>query len=211
MTLARMSFNHRPRQRRLLLPVLPAPRGGQPGDRSRPVEQTAATCHTVTTPSTPSTPKRPVTAAVAAPNAASTSRHGQPRALGTAWSTPARCATYSNRVRTVSNRAPITRSQPRAVAAGTPSVGPITRCPDPPARATRAAPITSTAYARRSSTVTGNRTWVTRHAEQRARRGCNTPARPWTPSGRAHPHGRSPPEQSGQTTCQDINRNSTRT
>jgi hypothetical protein len=74
-----------------VLPVLPAPRGGQPGERSRPAEQAAVTCHTVTGPRTPNTPKRPVTAAVAAPNAAqSTSRHGDPRALGTTWSIPAR-------------------------------------------------------------------------------------------------------------------------
>ena len=194
-----------------MLPVLPPPRPGQPGDRSRPAEQAAATCHTVTGPSTPNTPKRPVTAVLAAPNAASTSRHGQPRALGTTWSTPARWATASNRVRTSSNRAPITRNQPRTVAAGTPSAGPITRCPDPPTRATSAAPTTSTAYARRNNTVTGNKTWVTRHTGQRARRGCNTPTTPWTPRGRAHPHGRNPPRQSGQTTCPDTNRNSTRT
>jgi hypothetical protein len=156
-------------------------------------------------------PNRPLTAALAAPNTASTSRHGQPCALGTAWSTPARQATCTNRVRTGTNRAPITRNQPRTLAAGTPNSSPITRCPAPPAQASRAAPITSTPYTRRNNTVTGNNTWVTRHAGQRARRGCSTPTRPCTPRGRAHPHGRNTPRQSGQSRSPATNRDSTRT
>ena len=57
--------------------------------------------------------------------------------------------------------------------------------------------ITSAASARRSSTVTGNNTCVTRHPAHRARRGRSEPT-PRTPRGRAKPHGASTPGQSGQ-------------
>ena len=73
----------------------PATGRGQPGERSRPPNDAAATCHAVTGPITPTGPNRPVTAAVAAPTAASRSRHGEPSAFGTAWSTPASRATSS--------------------------------------------------------------------------------------------------------------------
>ena len=80
--------------------------GGQPGERSRPPLDAAATCHAVTGPITPAVPNRAVTAAVAAPNAASTSRHGDPSAFGTAWSTPASRATTVKCTRTASSRVP---------------------------------------------------------------------------------------------------------
>jgi hypothetical protein len=75
--------------------LAPAPTepSGQPGERSRPPLDADATCHAVTEPITPDVPNRAVTAAVAAPTAASTSRHGEPSAFGTAWSTPASRAT----------------------------------------------------------------------------------------------------------------------
>ncbi len=194
-----------------MLAPAPGQAGGQPGASSRPAEHAAATCHPVTGPSTPAAPNRPVTATVTAPSAASRSRYGQPSALGTGRSTPARRATPSRYSRTASSREPITRNQPRTVAAGTPSSAPIGRCPPPAARASNAAPITSVAYARHTSTVTGNNTCVTKHAEHRDRRGRSTPANPCTPRGRAHPHGRSAPRQSGHSTRPATNRDSTRT
>jgi hypothetical protein len=118
------------------------------------------------------------TAVVAAPNAASRSRHGEPSALGTGWSTPARWATCSRCSRIASKRAAATRSQPRTVAAGTPSLAPIGRCPAPVARAVSAAPITSSAYARRDSPVIGSSICVIRQSEHRARRGRSRPASP---------------------------------
>lgn len=198
------------RQRQLVLAPAPGPGTGHPGARSRPVEQAAATCQAVTGPSTPTGPNRPVTATLAAPNAASKSRHGQPSPFGSGWSTPARATTCNRYDRTASNLVPITRSQPRTVAAGTPRSAPMTRCPAPPARASRAAPITCTAYARRTSTVTGNNTWVARQSEHRARRGRSNPARPRIPRARAHPQRRSTPEQSGHLTCPAANLDSTR-
>ena len=151
---------------------------GQPGARSRPAEHATATCQAVTGPTTPNEPNRPVTAAVAAPSAASRSRHGEPSAFGTGWSTPDRRAICSRCSRVASNRGAITRSHPRTVAAGTINFFPIDRCPAPPARASNAAPITPTAYARRNNTATGNNTCVTEQFEQRARRGRSTGTRP---------------------------------
>ena len=72
-----------------MLPAAPTEATGQPGERSREPDDAAATCQAVTGPITPAAPNRAVTAVVAAPNAASTSRHGDPVAFGTAWSTPA--------------------------------------------------------------------------------------------------------------------------
>ncbi len=177
-TLARIPGNRAVRQGQLVLRSLPGSCGGQPGARSRPAEHATATCQAVTGPSTPRRPKRSVTATVAAPNAASTSRHGEPIDFGTGRSTPARRATCIKCSRVASRREPITRSQPRTVAAGTRSVRPILRCPAPSARDSSAAPITSAAYARRTSTVTGSSTCVIWHAPQRARRGRITPATP---------------------------------
>ena len=104
-----------------MLPAAPTEAGGQPGERSREPDDAAATCQAVTGPITPTVPNRAVTAVVAAPNAASTSRHGDPRAFGTALSTPASRATTVKCTRAASSRAPHRRSQPRTVPAGTPS------------------------------------------------------------------------------------------
>jgi len=209
-TFARIPGPASAHQGQLVLHPAAGPAGGHPGASSRPPEQPAATCQAVTEPTTPTAPNRPVTAAVAAPNAASRSRHGQPSAVGTGWSTPARMATCSRYSRVLSKRAAATRSQPRTVSAGTPSFSPIRRCPAPPARATSAAPITSTAYPRRDSTVTGSSTWVTKQAGHRARRGRNQPGSPRTRRSRAHPHGRSAAGQSGHSTRPLPNRDSTR-
>jgi len=193
-----------------VLPLLLGPPEGHPGASNRPPEHATATCQPVTGPSTPNRPNRPTTASHAAARAASKSRHRHPCAVGTTQSTPARAATCSNTVRAGPSRPLITRSQPRTVAAGTPNALPIGRCPDPLARAASAAPITSTAYPRRSSTVTGSNTCVNRHPGQRARRGRNTTPMPCTRRGRAHPHGRSPREHPGQSIRPDTNRDSTR-
>ncbi len=72
-----------------------------------------------------------------------------------------------------------------------------------------AAPITSTASARRNNTVTGNNTCVTRHPGHRARLGRSEPT-PRTRRGRAHPRGASTPAQPEQSSCPPANRDSTR-
>ena len=107
----------------------PAGRAGQSGASSRPAEHAAATCQAVTGPSTPTGPNRLVTATIAAPNAASTLRHGEPSAAGTGRSTPAREATCNRCNRTGSSRSVSTRSQPRTVVSGTLSARPIDRWP----------------------------------------------------------------------------------
>jgi hypothetical protein len=132
--------------------------GGHPGDRSRPIEHAAATCHTVTGPSTPTARTAPVTTVLATSTAASTSRHVHPLRL---------------RHRLIHLSAPgypqqpcPHRAQPGAHPAQptphrahrNPKLTPNAAMPPPPARATSAAPNNSTAYARRSNTVTGNNT-----------------------------------------------------
>jgi len=95
-----------------VLPAAAVEGSGQPGERSREPDDAAATSHAVTGPITPAVPNLPVTAVVAAPNAASTSRHGVPMAFGTAWSTPASRATTVKCTRAGSSRVPHRRSQP---------------------------------------------------------------------------------------------------
>ena len=121
MTLATIQDQPPRRQGRLVLAPAPTEPSGQPGERSRPPLDADATCHAVTEPITPDVPNRAVTAAVAAPTAASTSRHGEPSAFGTAWSTPASRATTLKCTRTAANRAAHRRNQPRTVLAGAPS------------------------------------------------------------------------------------------
>ena len=100
---------------------------GQPGERSREPDDATATCQAVTGPISPAVPNRAVTAVVAAPTAASTSRHGDPLAFGTGWSTPASRATTVKCTRAASSRLPHRRSQPRTVLAGAPSLAAIRR------------------------------------------------------------------------------------
>src|SRR5664279_201691 len=89
MTLATIQDQRPRRQGQLVLAPAPTDPAGQPGERSRPPLDADATCHAVTGPRIPTAPNRAVTAAIVAPNAASTSCHGDPSAFGTAWSTPA--------------------------------------------------------------------------------------------------------------------------
>ena len=82
-----------------------------------------------------------------------TPRPAQPVPSGILTSTPAATATPRNQTRTASSRDPARRSPPRTVAAGTPRLAPIRRCPAPSARAVNAAQIHSAAYALRKSTT----------------------------------------------------------
>ena len=79
--------------------------------------------------------------------------------------------------RTVSAFRANARSQPRTVDTGRSNRAAIGRCPAPAAFYRNAAPITSTASARRNRHATLNSTWVTRQSPQRTRRGrsCPTP------------------------------------
>jgi hypothetical protein len=151
---------------------------GQPGASSRPLLAAAATRAGVTAPSNPAAPNRNLIAAVAVATAASASRHAQPKVSGILTSTPAVTATVRNNARIASSRCAARRNQPRTVAAGTPRLTPIRRCPSPFERAVNAAQIRSAAYALRSNTVTGNNTCVARQLRHRARRGRSESANP---------------------------------
>ena len=113
MTLATIQDKRPRRQGRLVLAPAPTEPTGHPGERSRPPLDADATCHAVTGPITPTVPNRAVTTAAAAPTAASTSRHGEPRAFGTTWSTPANRATTRKCTRTTANRAAHRRNDGR--------------------------------------------------------------------------------------------------
>ena len=94
------------------------------------------------------------------------------------------------------------RSQPRTVAAARPTRVSDPAMPPPAAASPSAAPITSTTSARRTSTHTGNNTWVAPQPAHRARRGRDrhptspsprstrrpgmTPRQPADPHTRAH-------------------------
>jgi hypothetical protein len=132
-------------------------------------------------------------AAGSTPKAPTRSRCAGPVPSGILTSTPAATATPRNQTRTASSRDPARRSQPRTVAAGTPRLAPIRRCPAPSARAVNTAQIRSAAYALRKSTVTGNNTWVTVHARQRARRGRSRSLSPSICRARAYPQPPSTP------------------
>jgi hypothetical protein len=86
-------------------------------------------------------------------------------------------------------------------------------CPAPAARASRAAPITATLSARRSSIDDASSTCVRPQPEQHERRGrCRTTAcSSRTGRQRACPHGRNRPWQSGQRSCPTANNPSNRT
>jgi hypothetical protein len=92
------------------------------------------------------------------------------------------------------------RSQRRTVDGGRPSSAAIRRRPRPWAFASRAAPMTSAASARRGSSEPGCNTWVARQVVQRARRGRTVRVEPssWR-TGRlaAYAHGRSTPARVG--------------
>jgi len=77
MTLATIPEQAEVRQGQLVSNPAAIDPAGHPGERSRPPDDAAATCHAVTGPTIPAARTGPaVTAAVAAPTAASTSAHG---------------------------------------------------------------------------------------------------------------------------------------
>ena len=84
MTLATIPEQAAMCQGELVLAPAPTALPGQPGKRSRPPDDAAATCHAVTRPTTPAVPNLAITAAAAAPNATSTSCHGDPKDFGAA-------------------------------------------------------------------------------------------------------------------------------
>lgn len=189
------------------------PRGGdQFGASSRPPLTDTATCCGVTAPPNPDAPKRNRIAVVAVATAASASRQAHPDPSGIRTSTPTATATPINQARTASSRDPARRSQPRTVAAGTPRLAPILRCPAPLARVTNAAQISSAAYALRNNTVTGNNTCVTKHDRHRARRGRSRPPNPSTRRAWAYPQPPSTPSRHvGHPIPPVANRDSTQT
>lgn len=161
--------------------------GGQPGASRRPPEAADAIRHG----DSPTTTGHldPVPTA-AASTAATASRNGEPAAAAGTGSTPTPTSSTVKNTRTAAAREANTRSHPRTVAPGRPSRAAIGRHPDPAALAASAAPITSTASARRTSTDTGSNTCVTPHDAHRPRRGRrpSAPARPRTTRDRAQPH-----------------------
>lgn len=180
---------------------------GQPGANNRPPEIADTHSHG----GTPSTPNRPTAAATAAPTAANASAHTPPAGPGiTGSGATARSNTVNSR-RTASTRPPNRRNQPRTVSAGRPNPAAIRRYPTPLALADSAAPITTTASARRNSSPAGSSTCVTPQPLHRARRGRvgSTPSSPRTRRTRACPHPANTPEQPGQTSRPATNRRST--
>jgi hypothetical protein len=161
--------------------------GGQPGVSSRPPDAADAIRHGDNPTTTGHLEAVP---AAAASTAATASRNGEPAAAAGTGSTPTPTSNTVKNPRTASAREANARSHPRTVAPGRPSRAAIGRHPDPAAFAASAAPITSTASARRTSTDTGSNTCVTPHDAHRPRRGRtpSTPARPRTVRNLAQPH-----------------------
>lgn len=142
---------------------------GAAGASSRPCVNAAATCHADTT-STP-TPKRRRTAAAPAPTAATASASGEPAGAAGAGSASNSCTNPVNAAQTRCALAVIRPNQARTVETGRPTRAATRRYPHPHARASNAAPITSTASARRDNTVTGDNTCVRPHTTHIERRG----------------------------------------
>lgn len=197
----------------MLLNPTPSSRA-DPGASSRPHETAAAICHGDTmSPVDPVDPAhRRATAAPAATTAATASATGQPAGSGSKGSG----SNWHNNLVKASRNGPARsanrRNQPRTVAAGRPNRSATLRCPHPCAAHPSAAPITSTASARRANTLTGNNTCVTRQPAQRARRGRSRQPEsrsPRTTRARPNPHGRNRPRQAGHTNPPSASRRST--
>lgn len=142
------------------------------GDRSDPIETTAASSHADTV----STGHRPAAAAPAAATATTASPAALPAGssgTGSAARTPAsRVKNSRTRPADARNR----RSRSRTVSAGTPDAAAIDRNPSPRAARASMSPITATASHRRASNHAGSRTCVAPHEEHRDRRGCTATA-----------------------------------
>ena len=145
MTLATIPEQAEVRQGQLVSNPAAIDPAGHPGERSRPPDDAAATCHAVTGPTIPAARTGPaVTAAAAAPTAASTSAHGfRHRRVHPGQPGQHR---EMDPDRLEPGAAP---SQPAAHRAhhSAPSHTAIRRWPRPDARAVNAAPISSTASA----------------------------------------------------------------
>ena len=113
---------------------------------------------------------------------------------GILTSTPAATATpQRTRPEPPPAATPARRSQPRTVAAGTPRLRRSGDAQLPRHGRSTTAQIRSAAYALRNSTVTGNNTWVTAQARQRARRGRSGSLSPSICRARAYPQPPSTP------------------
>jgi hypothetical protein len=175
-----------------------------PGARRKPVVTADASCHGDTAPSTPSRRR----AAAAQPPTTSTASANPLGWLGSGPVSGSSCTSNAvNAERTTSALRVNARSQPRTVDTGRASRVAIGRCPAPAAFIRNAAPITSTASARRSRHDTVSSTCVTKQLPQRARRGRSSPT-PRTVRSRACPHGARPPPH-GQASSPARNRRST--
>src|SRR5215207_1140072 len=179
---------------------------GQPDARNRPAETAQATSQTGT-----STENLAAKAPAAALTAATASAHPDPAGPGSTGSGANARARRVNTTRTCSTRAAKRRNQPGTVVDGRPNCSAIPRWPTPVAFAANAAPITTTASARRSSSDTGSSTCVARHPVHRDRRGTtrSPPSRPRTVRARARPHPTSTPAHSGHANRPDRRRSST--
>jgi len=170
---------------------------GGAGASSRPCVNAAATCHADTT--TTTTPNRRRTAAAPAPTAATASARGEPAGAAGAGSASSSCTSRVNAAKTHSALAAIRESQPRTVETGRPTRAATRRYPHPRARTSNAAPITSTASARRDNTVNADNTCVRLHRSHIDRRGTNRSTglteygSDRSVRGRARPHGRNTP------------------
>lgn len=133
---------------------------GQDGANNRPCETADAASHGDTA---PTNGHRAATATAAPTTAATASANSSPDAAGTTGSGPVATNSPVNSTRTATARPANRRSQPRTVSAGRPTPTAIRRNPNPVARASSAAPITSARSARRNNATTGNNTCVTRH------------------------------------------------
>ena len=170
---------------------------GEVGANSRPCVNAAATCHADTT--TTATPNRRRTAADPAPTAATASAKAEPAGATGAGSASNSCTNRVNTAQIRSALAAIRANQPRTVEVGRPTRTATRRYPHPRARASNAAPITSTPSARRDNTVNGDNTCVRPHETHIDRRGVRRSTGPTehgsarSVRGRARPHGRSTP------------------
>lgn len=142
---------------------------GGAGASSRPCVNAAATRHADTT--TTATPNRRRTAAAPAPTAATASAKAEPAGAAGAGSASNSCTSRVNAAKIRSALAATRPSQPRTVDTGRPARAATRRYPHPRARASNAAPITSTASARRDNAVNGANTCVRPHAAHIDRRG----------------------------------------
>jgi hypothetical protein len=181
-----------------------------PGVNNQPEVTAAASRHGDT--ANTDRPHRAAIADVAATIAATASASSDPAGSGTRGTGSRSHNRAVNADRTGPARAANRRSQPRTVAAGRSINSAIRRCPHPAAARTSAAPITTTASARRTSQSAGNNTCVRPQPEHRARRGRSrhrsTPS-PRSVRARPYPHDANRPPHAGHDNNADDSLRST--